>query len=268
MKEHKQMLLKDLCGRLPYGVKVYASKEDVNFEAIVQGIHSDGTMIVKPNSSHYSEIVDVSEIKPYLLPMSSMTDHQQEEYDALVQNIEDKFKPWKCADLIAWLNKHHFDYNELIGMELAIDATNFKYLLIMKEEFVPFELAKKLKEKGFREKCYSYYHPKHKILIPNCSVHRGCIAEDCMRSYNSYREDEIDSERIDAPTISQVLKWLREEKMCNVNMRLYTKDGWYFTIQDCKGEPLYSQLMDTDELFLSYEAAALAGIEYVLDNLI
>ena len=124
MKEQDKMLLKDLCGRLPYGVKVRCKLEYLKFDAIVQGIYDDGNMVVQPDKSQYSEIVDTSEIKPYLLPMSSMNDHQQEEYDALVQNIEDKFKPWKCANLIDWLNKHHFDYNDLIGMKLAIDATN------------------------------------------------------------------------------------------------------------------------------------------------
>ena len=125
-------------------------------------------------------------------------------------------------------------------------------------EFVSFELAKKLKEKGY---------PQH-------------IADDAY-ILDNYGEDEYNiGERlpiplvpnymddISAPTISQVLKWLREDKKFNVNMRLYAKDGWYFTVQDYKGEPLYSQLTDTDELYMSYEEAALAGIEYVLDNLI
>ena len=71
-----------------------------------------------------------------------------------------------------------------------------------------------------------------------------------------------------APTIFQVLKWLREETKINVNMRLYKENGWYYTIQNYKWEPLYSQLTNTDELYPSYEEAALVGIEYVINNLI
>lgn len=119
------------------------------------------------------------------------------------------------------------------------------------DDFVTFELAKKLKEKGFREKVNAYYGKYENIF----DVHPALDMNDC-----DYRAS--------APTISQVLKWLREEKRINVNMRLFVENRWYFTIQNYKGEPIHSQLTDTDDLCLSYEQAALAGIEYCLDNLI
>ena len=111
----------------------------------------------------------------------------------------------------------------------------------MNEDFVTYELAVKLKEKGFDWETSNVYE-------------RNTIA--CR--YEDYPK----------PTISQVLKWLREEKGINVNMRLFVENGWYFTIQNYKGEPIHSQLTDTDDLYLSYEQAALAGFEYCLDNLI
>ena len=68
--------------------------------------------------------------------------------------------------------------------------------------------------------------------------------------------------------IYDVLKWLREEKRWVIVVRLYSTNGWYWFIQDEKGELKSSYLASCDDCFSSYEQAALAGIEYVLDNLI
>lgn len=125
------------------------------------------------------------------------------------------------------------------------------------DDFVTYEISQKLKEKGFNEPCYGYYH-----LNGGDDSFEFCGNDsfDFLNSLNRFR--------IAAPFISQVLKWLREETKINVNMRLYKENGWYYTIQNYKGEPLYSQLTNTDELYPSYEEAVLAGIEYVLNNLI
>ena len=127
----------------------------------------------------------------------------------------------------------------------------------MKDDFAPFELAVKLKEKGFDEPCYGYYH-----CNGGNDSFELCGNGDCdfLNSKNKHR--------IAAPTISQVLKWLREEQGYNVNMRIYSPDGWYWTIQDRDGNYCCSHLTLSDDLFETYEQAALAGIKYVLDNLI
>ena len=83
-----------------------------------------------------------------------------------------------------------------------------------------------------------------------------------------YLFEDFDYHDCVCPTISQVLKWLRNEKEIYATMRLFADNGWYFIIQNHKGEPIYSQFRDTDVLYLSYEQAAIAGIEYVIDNLI
>ena len=72
----------------------------------------------------------------------------------------------------------------------------------MNEDFVPFELAKKLNEKGFNEPCYGYYHRDG-----GDNSFEVCGNGDCdfLNSKNKHR--------VAAPTISQVLKWLREEKL-------------------------------------------------------
>lgn len=71
------------------------------------------------------------------------------------------------------------------------------------------------------------------------------------------------------PTISQVLKWLREDKNIFVSPNLYKK-GYEPYIQSTifKDGKDYTDMWRVDEFYPSYEKAALAGIEYVLDNLI
>ena len=119
-------------------------------------------------------------------------------------------------------------------------------------EFVNFSIAKKLKEKGFNWICSHYYRTKYKDLF---------MVFPC--------EDWSDiEERINVPTISQVLKWLREEQGWIIVVRLYSTNGWYWFIQDKNGELKSSHLASCDDCFATYELAALAGIEYVLDNLI
>ena len=130
-------------------------------------------------------------------------------------------------------------------------------------DFVTFDIAKKLKEKGFWLACIGHYEGER-------FEYNTYDGHDIDISYiaRSYNDDSQFNEYTDVPVICQVLKWLREETKINVNMRLYKENGWYYTIQNYRGEPLYSQLTNTDELYPSYEEAALVGIEYVINNLI
>jgi hypothetical protein len=104
-QEDKELLLKDLCSRLPYGVVVELD-EKFGFN---KGIHS----LVKELLDPYG----VEGIKPYLRPMSSMTEEEENEY----YNIEFGFNIH--SDRVDWLNAHHFDYRGLIEKGLAIDVT-------------------------------------------------------------------------------------------------------------------------------------------------
>lgn len=137
----------------------------------------------------------------------------------------------------------------------------------MNEDFVPYELAVKLKEKGFKQFCSHYYKTKCK---------------DLFMVFPS--EDWSDTkERINAPTISQVLKWLRKEKKIHIEPCILADkdidaDGkvineytyWSFSVTHIEtGDMIYFEYESIeDKRFDSYEQAALAGIEYVIDNLI
>jgi hypothetical protein len=106
--EEKQLVLKDLCTRLPYGVIV---KEN------------DG---VKENDNKLFKI-DMFDgcIKPYLRPMSSMTEEEINEYENFITNEKDDQLRF-CNELVFY-NSHHFDYRGLIEKGLAIEAPEGMY---------------------------------------------------------------------------------------------------------------------------------------------
>ena len=135
-QEDKELLIKDLCARLPYGVKI-----ELTWWVMDEGTCMSTTL--EPDHIEQirnDELGDV-EIKSYLRPMSSMTDEQC--YDFYCRFVENEidyndFKKYyfdsclwnkvlttinDCGYIIDWLNKYHFDYRGLIEKGLAIDAT-------------------------------------------------------------------------------------------------------------------------------------------------
>ena len=130
------------------------------------------------------------------------------------------------------------------------------------EDFVTFEIALKLKEKGFREGCLAYYHTDGELLY-NRDQYRGGNYKSLLRSYNSLPKNPIGCEQIDAPTISQVLKWLREKEI-SIEPCATPYSYWYYMIKE-KGT---IKVTYTGEDYNNYEQAALAGVAYCLENLI
>ena len=118
-REDKELLLKDLCARLPYGVKMNHIADDEHSPKTLIGVAKD--MITLEGLGGY-ECVDVENYKPYLFPMSSMTEEQKREYQYITERW--MYDPsYSISDSIDWLNKNCFDYRGLIPQELAIDAT-------------------------------------------------------------------------------------------------------------------------------------------------
>ena len=132
------------------------------------------------------------------------------------------------------------------------------------EDFVPFELAIKLREKGFREDCIAYYHTDGE-LIYNSDEYRGGDYRSLLMSYNSLPKNPVGCEQIDAPTIPQTLKWLRDVKRIVVEINCNYTD--YFPTVRLLDYHQTDYISGCD-IYTSYEEAALAGIEHVLDNLI
>ena len=123
-QNERDLLIKDLCARLPYGVKVQISIWDYNDkmtteeDATLYSVNMDGYC----ETVEYDAEISIEEITPYLFPLSSMTEEQEKEYNSL--------NCWELGcfphteDALDYLIANHFDYRGLIPMGLAIDATN------------------------------------------------------------------------------------------------------------------------------------------------
>lgn len=133
--EDKELLLKDLCARLPYGVMLNTPIGNKTLLALV--FSKEYNTIVEYNDYHGNEN-DISEweggdiefVRPYLRPMSSMTEEERKEYELLANHCivtSIGFIHLEAAPLIDWLNAHHFDYRNLIEKGLAIEVTEGIY---------------------------------------------------------------------------------------------------------------------------------------------
>ena len=122
-EEEKNLLLKDLCSRLPYGVRYRHFTWDDKYGEIyiaarIYSINTDGYV----KNCYDDETVYIDNVRLYLLPLSSMTEEQKKEYQYITERwMNDPV--YSISDSIDWLNKHHFDYRGLIEKGLAIDAT-------------------------------------------------------------------------------------------------------------------------------------------------
>ena len=127
-QENKQLLLKDLCGRLPYGVKVQCITKSARITDALPLTETLNTVLY----GYVKE--DNIELKPYLRPMSSMTEKERKE---LSQISEEYLDDWSTADsnLVKWkldakvssmratfYNSHYLDWNDLISKGLALEA--------------------------------------------------------------------------------------------------------------------------------------------------
>ena len=134
-QEQKDLLLKDLCARLPYNVICQVEfRESGKYQSksmFLSGVFTDEAYFTTESGSIYS-----NEYKPYLFPLSSMTEEQEDEwYEVFSDPLGKKLdRHTRQEDLqlqadaqafgIEYLLKNHFDYRGLIEKGLAIDATN------------------------------------------------------------------------------------------------------------------------------------------------
>lgn len=131
IQEDKELLLKDLCARLPHKCRVF-------YEYIDDLDNKTYGYSLTLNTWCIDEfIANKAVIKPYLRPMSSMTEEEKNEYlntfkKSIIGTDEEDGRVW-TVDSIDWLNAHHFDYRGLIPKGLAIEVT---------EENNPYEEAK------------------------------------------------------------------------------------------------------------------------------
>ena len=123
---NKEKLIRDLCARLPYGVKVLYDNKVFSID-YVSSIHEEIKLDTRDNYT-----INVSDVKPYLFPLSSMTEEQKKEYrkvceldtEILSKHPMDETPFPALYNSQDWLNKNHFDFRGLIEKSLALDATN------------------------------------------------------------------------------------------------------------------------------------------------
>lgn len=140
-QEQKDLLLKDICGRIPYSVKYQCFDERTI--VTLTGVKSKFKLYFDElDYKEFDGIVNIDYCKPYLFPLSSMTEEQK--YNFYCRFIEsdydfDDFKEFYLDNgmwhklfttledieaIIDWFHKNHFDYRGLISIGLAIDATD------------------------------------------------------------------------------------------------------------------------------------------------
>ena len=135
-QDHKDLLLKDLSARVPYGVKAYVKYWSKLERKWIEGIYTVKSVYPSPLSTIFvvSELGSVEvilghddyEIKPYLFPMSSMPEESEREFDATLEWVdtsEGYSESVLTYDSFDCLNKCHIDYRDLISIGLANDAT-------------------------------------------------------------------------------------------------------------------------------------------------
>ena len=111
-QQDKELLIRDLCARLPYDVKVLYDNKVFSID-YVSSIHEE---IKLDTCDNYT--INVSDVKPYLFPLSSMTEEQKKEwFYTLSSDYHITY------DTVDWCNKNHFDYRGLIEKGLALNAT-------------------------------------------------------------------------------------------------------------------------------------------------
>ena len=150
-KEDKILLVKDLCSRLPYGVRVCHVASEISgvlHNMSVLHMYEGNSDSDKPDSivDYVADIdffgdgypYEIEEFKPYLFPIASISSEQLKEvseilgkdveifdnYLNIVEHTRNTFSYLELDALFDWFNKNHFDYRNLIEKGLAIDCTN------------------------------------------------------------------------------------------------------------------------------------------------
>lgn len=130
-QEQKELLLKDLCARLPYDTMVHGiyAYQNLDFDTESDYIeYKEMDNVLSVSDIEWIQMC-AAEVKPYLFPLSSMTEEQNKEFDQLIElelkAVSDEIEhSVVTAFEIDFYHKHHIDYRGLIPMGLAIDATN------------------------------------------------------------------------------------------------------------------------------------------------
>lgn len=134
-QKDKKLLILELCNRTPYGlhvkipVEVKLKENDYKpkikeYDYTLNEVHPSTGIIICGGFFDFS----VTDCKPYLRSLNSLSESELEEYNSLKEDLEaSAIVPWKCFKFLNWCYKHHLDINGLIEMGLAIEAPEGMY---------------------------------------------------------------------------------------------------------------------------------------------
>lgn len=138
-QKDKQLLLKDLCARVPYGPVICTwYDKGINIKCVSVNVYTDVVELDIPEDDEARVFID--NVKPYLFPLSSLTEEQRNNISKLLIDTQNELSPYgeinmKGCDnlficsvkqsnaLINYCLANHLDINGLIEKGLAIDAT-------------------------------------------------------------------------------------------------------------------------------------------------
>ena len=123
--ENNELVVSELCARFPYTVYAYLNDKIVKLIDIHFTSRNEPTFTFSDGTKQYIG-VDVDRIKLCLRPMKSMTPEEREDYEQTLSVMSDGLGTkitYTSYYAISWLIEHHFDYKDLIGKGLAIEAT-------------------------------------------------------------------------------------------------------------------------------------------------
>lgn len=137
--------------------------------------------------------------------------------------------------------------------------------MLTNKDYCDYETCVALKELGYKIPTSAYYMPNNETLYFVSNPYRGGYVIDCFFSHNSLREDVMTYDFIDAPTMWEAQKWLREEKKIDVLIELETKDihlsSKYYSIHISYMSRFRREFKSMLKNFDSYEEALSEGIK-------
>lgn len=139
-QEEKKLVIKDLCGRLPYDVIVQVNDglKGTYYSQLVQ-VFCDRVSCSVSVHNPLKECICIDSVKPFLRPISSMTEEERKIQEGYIYHFSKNNLPDYESDFVFeneaheytdWLNAHHFDFRNLLAKGLAIEVT---------EEFNPYK---------------------------------------------------------------------------------------------------------------------------------
>ncbi len=134
--------------------------------------------------------------------------------------------------------------------------------MLTEKDYCDYDTCVALKELGYKVSTSAYYMPHHKDLIWVSNPFRGGYVTDCFYSHNSLSKNVMTANFIDAPTLWEAQKWLREEKFLLIVVDRLLNGEYVFSIVDILN---YSE--EKNGTANSYEEALSEGIKEAVKNL-